>query len=84
MSQGTMTTPRWTEITDVESLTALLGEAAPPTRYKIRHCLTDVDVAWLRASPLCVIRGRGDTQRINGRAYYGLSCADNNYRETVD
>lgn len=45
----------WTEITDPESLTALLGEPTPRVRNKARQVLTDVDVAWLEASPFCVV-----------------------------
>ena len=45
----------WTEITDLETLTDLVGEPAPPARDKVRHTLSDVDVAWLTASPFCVV-----------------------------
>lgn len=45
----------WTEVRDAESLTGLLGEPSQRVRDKARHCLTEVDVAWLRASPLCVV-----------------------------
>ena len=45
----------WTEITDLEALTDLLGEPGQRARDKVRHALTDLDVAWLRASPFCVL-----------------------------
>ncbi|MBV9831335.1 MAG: pyridoxamine 5'-phosphate oxidase family protein [Marmoricola sp.] len=46
---------RWTEIDDVDALTALVGEAAPAASAKERQALVDVDVQWLQASPFCVI-----------------------------
>jgi PPOX class probable FMN-dependent enzyme len=45
----------WTEVADVESLTALLGEPTAAVRDKARQSLTELDVAWLRASPFCVV-----------------------------
>ena len=45
----------WTEVSDPETLTALLGEPTPAVRDKVRTELTDVDVAWLRASPFCIL-----------------------------
>src|SRR6478735_11658181 len=45
----------YTEITDVEALTALVGEPTPAARDKVRTTLLDVDVEWLQASPFCVI-----------------------------
>ena len=45
----------WTAITDVEALVALLGESAPRARDKVRRALTDIDCAWLAASPFCVL-----------------------------
>ena len=45
----------WTEIEDVSALTALLGEPTEAARTKARTELTDVDVAWLRSSPFCVM-----------------------------
>jgi PPOX class probable FMN-dependent enzyme len=50
----------WTEITDVDALTALLGEPAPRVRDKDRTELTDLDLAWLSASPLCVVATSSD------------------------
>jgi PPOX class probable FMN-dependent enzyme len=56
-SSTTPTTQRasWTEITDVETLTGLLGEPGQRAREKTRDALTELDVAWLRAAPFCVI-----------------------------
>lgn len=45
----------WTEIADVAALTQLLGEPTPMVRDKARHFLTEVDMAWLEASPFCVV-----------------------------
>ena len=45
----------WTEITDLDALTALLGEPAPRARDKGRPTLDELDVAWLSASPLVVV-----------------------------
>jgi PPOX class probable FMN-dependent enzyme len=45
----------WTEITDVDALTGLLGEPMARVRDKERSSLTDLDVAWLDASPFCVV-----------------------------
>jgi PPOX class probable FMN-dependent enzyme len=45
----------WTEVADLEALTDLLGEPTPRVRDKARHSLTDVDIAWLEASPFCVV-----------------------------
>ncbi len=45
----------WTEITDGDELTALLGEPAARARDKVRTALTDLDRDWLAASPFCVI-----------------------------
>ncbi|MCW2761007.1 MAG: pyridoxamine 5-phosphate oxidase family protein, partial [Marmoricola sp.] len=45
----------WAEIPDVETLTALLGEPTPRVRDKGRSSLTEVDMAWLEASPFCVL-----------------------------
>jgi PPOX class probable FMN-dependent enzyme len=50
------TTPvTWTEITDVDALTSLIGEPTARARDKERQALTDLDVAWLSASPFCVV-----------------------------
>jgi len=51
----TSTARAWTEITDVESLTAVVGEPGPRARDKVRHELTALDVAWLESSPFCVV-----------------------------
>ena len=45
----------WTEITDLATLTGIVGEPLPRVRDKARHALTDLDVAWLSASPFCVV-----------------------------
>jgi len=45
----------WTEITDAESLVALLGEPGQRARDKGRTALLDVDRQWLAASPFCVM-----------------------------
>ncbi|HEX2892583.1 MAG TPA: MSMEG_1061 family FMN-dependent PPOX-type flavoprotein [Marmoricola sp.] len=45
----------WTEITDTDALVALLGEPIPRVRDKVRRELTDLDRAWLAASPFCVL-----------------------------
>jgi PPOX class probable FMN-dependent enzyme len=45
----------WTEIRDVPALTALLGEPTEAVRTKARTELTDIDIAWLAASPFCVL-----------------------------
>lgn len=55
MNQSTMSSDRWSEITDLESLTGLLGEPSELVRNKARRALTDVDIAWLEASPVCVV-----------------------------
>lgn len=48
-------TSAWTEIADVEALTALLGEPNQRARDKGRTALLDVDRQWLAASPFCVL-----------------------------
>jgi PPOX class probable FMN-dependent enzyme len=50
----------WTEITDLDGLVGLLGEPQPRVRDKVRHALTDVDRAWLAASPFCVLATAAD------------------------
>jgi len=45
----------WNEITDVETLVALLGEPIPRVRDKVRTSLNDLDRTWLAASPFCVV-----------------------------
>lgn len=45
----------WTEITDVDTLTGLLGEPTARARDKERSELNDLDVAWLTSSPFCVV-----------------------------
>jgi PPOX class probable FMN-dependent enzyme len=60
MTRSTNPHPSWTEITDVESLTDLLGEPLQQALDKVRSSLTELDVAWLRASPFCVIATAGE------------------------
>ncbi len=43
----------WTEITDPDGLTALIGEPMRRVRDKVRPALTDLDRDWLAASPFC-------------------------------
>jgi PPOX class probable FMN-dependent enzyme len=50
----------WTEITDLDALTELLGQPVPRVRDKERTELTDLDVAWLSASPFCVVATSSD------------------------
>lgn len=51
----------WTEITDDAALSALLGEPTAAARDKERATLTDVDRAWLAATPFCVM-GTADAE----------------------
>lgn len=55
MSTRARQSATWTEIRDADSLTALVGEPAPAARDKVRTSLTELDVAWLNASPFCVL-----------------------------
>ena len=55
MTESTKPSTDWTEISDAEALTALLGEPTPRVRDKARYALTDLDIDWLRASPFCVV-----------------------------
>ncbi len=51
-----METPAdWTLITDADALTRLLGVPIPRVRDKVRTTLSDLDRAWLAASPFCVM-----------------------------
>jgi PPOX class probable FMN-dependent enzyme len=45
----------WTAITDLAALHDVLGEPTPAVRDKARHSLTEHDIAWLEASPFCVV-----------------------------
>jgi PPOX class probable FMN-dependent enzyme len=45
----------WTEITDLEALTALLGAPGARAQDKERAEHSDLDVAWLSASRFCVV-----------------------------
>jgi len=42
-------------VRDLAELEALVGEPTPAARDKGRAALDDLDVAWLRASPFCVV-----------------------------
>ncbi|SDS36781.1 hypothetical protein SAMN04488570_1725 [Nocardioides scoriae] len=48
-------TSAWTEVADVEELEAIVGVPTPAAAHKGRRRLTDLDVAWLRAAPFCVL-----------------------------
>ena len=55
-----MSSPRaqqgpWREIGDVDELALLLGEPTPVVRAKVHATLTDVDRAWLAATPFCML-----------------------------
>lgn len=50
----------WAEVADLDALTALVGTPLPMVRDKARHVLSDVDVAWLDASPFCVLATADD------------------------
>ncbi|MDQ6523580.1 pyridoxamine 5'-phosphate oxidase family protein [Nocardioides sp. LHD-245] len=45
----------WTEITDADALTALLGVPTAAARDKERSALTDIDRDWLAAAPFCMV-----------------------------
>ncbi|MBJ7451804.1 MAG: pyridoxamine 5'-phosphate oxidase family protein, partial [Blastococcus sp.] len=47
------------EITTEEQLRALLGDPVPAALAKERSALTDLDRAWLAASPFCLIATSG-------------------------
>ena len=53
------TPPTWTTVDDPETLEALVGTPAPAARDKTRQALTELDVAWLAASPFCVLATTG-------------------------
>lgn len=46
---------RWTVVSQVEELVAILGEPAARARTKSRPALLDVDRDWLAASPFCIL-----------------------------
>lgn len=48
-------TQTWTEITDPEQLTELLGEPHERVKHKDRPALSEIDRAWLAASPFCMV-----------------------------
>jgi len=45
----------WTEVVDVANLTTLARRAHRGSAPEARTELTEVDVAWLSASPFCVV-----------------------------
>ena len=49
----------WQQITDVDTLVALLGEPIPRVRDKVRTTLNELDRDWLAASPFCVMATAG-------------------------
>jgi len=53
------TPPTWTTVDDPETLEAIIGTPVPAVRDKARHALTELDVAWLAASPFCVLATTG-------------------------
>jgi PPOX class probable FMN-dependent enzyme len=46
-------------VRDEDELTALIGEPLPRVRDKVRTHLHELDVAWLRASPFCLVATSG-------------------------
>jgi uncharacterized protein len=46
-----------------DELTALIGEPVPRVRDKVRTHLHEVDVAWLQASPFCLVATSGPDGR---------------------
>lgn len=49
----------WTEITDAQALTAMIGEPLPPARNKERSALVSRDLDWLASAPFCVVATAG-------------------------
>lgn len=45
----------WTEITDLDALTTLMGEPGERAARKERDTLTDLDRGWLAATPFCML-----------------------------
>jgi PPOX class probable FMN-dependent enzyme len=45
----------WKQITEVAALVDLLGEPIPRVRDKVRSTLSELDRAWLAASPFCAM-----------------------------
>jgi len=50
---------RWTVISQVDELVAIMGEPAARARNKSRQALLDVDRDWLASSPLCIMATAG-------------------------
>ncbi|WP_051217916.1 MSMEG_1061 family FMN-dependent PPOX-type flavoprotein [Nocardioides insulae] len=51
----------WTEITDLADLIDLVGEPHPALNEKVHATLTEQDLVWLAASPLCFV-GTSDAE----------------------
>ena len=58
-----LTTPAsrdgWTTVDDLAALEAVVGTPSAVVRDKARPALTELDVAWLSASPFCVVATTG-------------------------
>lgn len=50
---------RWTVISQVDELVAIMGEPAARARNKSRQLLLDVDRDWLASSPFCILATAG-------------------------
>ena len=50
---------RWTVISQVDELVAIMGEPAARARNKSRQALLDVDRDWLASSPFCIMATAG-------------------------
>lgn len=50
---------RWTVVSKVDELVAIMGEPAARARNKSRQALLDVDRDWLASSPFCILATAG-------------------------
>lgn len=50
---------RWTVVSQVDELVAIMGEPAARARNKSRQLLLDVDRNWLASSPFCILATAG-------------------------
>lgn len=50
---------RWTVVSQVDELVAIMGEPAARARTKSRQALLDVDRDWLASSPFCILATAG-------------------------
>lgn len=50
---------RWTVLSRVDELVAIMGEPAARARTKSRQALLDVDRQWLASSPFCILATAG-------------------------